>query len=186
MLIIRTFFVIFWMMINLNNVSVFRFVSIPTERSLCSVSKKECIRTWMKHHLYRAQELVGGASVFEPFLRSYLQLFKFSTVSTDEFRTFFNSYFDSCEAIQAVDWNTWLYSPGMILLPSCPTWNVYWVWICRYLIQRIDVNQTGIICVNDKLLTGTPSSTAQAWFIQLRTSLEMLIGFKFADIWSKG
>ncbi|GAX73644.1 hypothetical protein CEUSTIGMA_g1095.t1 [Chlamydomonas eustigma] len=70
--------------------------------------------------LYFLQELVGGTSVFHPFLRAYLNKFKFSTVTSEGFRNFFNDYFKDVAAAAKVDWETWYFAPGMP-----PVSNVY-------------------------------------------------------------
>lgn len=65
------------------------------------------------YFLYHLQDLVGGAEVFEPFLRAYIHAFRFSTVTSDQFREFFSQYFAQNTAAQALDWDTWLHAPGM-------------------------------------------------------------------------
>ena len=63
--------------------------------------------------LYYLETAVGGASEFEPFLKSYYDKFKYQSISTNDFKDYFLDYFASCEAVKAVDWDTWLYAPGM-------------------------------------------------------------------------
>ncbi|MEW5318023.1 MAG: hypothetical protein WDW38_009277 [Sanguina aurantia] len=63
--------------------------------------------------LYFLQELLGGASVFEPFVRSYFEHFKFSTVSHSQFKDYLTFYFIGNAALKTVDWDAWFYSPGM-------------------------------------------------------------------------
>lgn len=58
------------------------------------------------------QGLVGGAEPFEAFLKKYLQDFKFKTLTTTEFKDYFCNHFKETQAIQQIDWQTWLYSPG--------------------------------------------------------------------------
>ena len=59
------------------------------------------------------QGLVGGAKPFEAFLKQYLQHFKFKTLTTNDFKDYFCNHFQNVEAIQQIDWQTWLYSPGI-------------------------------------------------------------------------
>ena len=61
------------------------------------------------------QGLVGGSQPFEAFLKTYLQHFKFKTLTTTDFKDYFCNYFKESEAIQQIDWQTWLYSPGQQL-----------------------------------------------------------------------
>lgn len=63
--------------------------------------------------MVHVQGLVGGSKPFEAFLKTYLQHFKFKTLTTTDFKNYFCDYFKDTEAIQQIDWQTWLYSPGM-------------------------------------------------------------------------
>ncbi len=58
------------------------------------------------------QGLVGGSQPFEAFLKTYLQHFKFKTLTTTDFKNYFCDHFKDTKAIQQIDWQTWLYSPG--------------------------------------------------------------------------
>lgn len=70
--------------------------------------------------LYYLQELVGGQDQFLPFLRAYLQRFRFSTLDSLQFKSFFLQHFAALDAVKQIDWDTWFYAPG---LP--PVSNVY-------------------------------------------------------------
>lgn len=59
------------------------------------------------------EKLVGGPSVFEPFLRKYFDTYKYKSISTDVFKKFFLDYFAANAAVKEIDWETWLYKPGM-------------------------------------------------------------------------
>ena len=61
---------------------------------------------------------MGGSKPFEAFLKSYLQHFKFRTLTTADFKQFFCDYFKDKDALQQIDWQTWLYSPGTLGLAS--------------------------------------------------------------------
>jgi len=63
--------------------------------------------------LYHLQELVGGEEKFDPFLRAYLTLFKFKTVTSDGFKEFFLTHFKDVDAVKSIDWEAWFYQPGM-------------------------------------------------------------------------
>ena len=58
------------------------------------------------------QELAGGEEAFTPFVRAYVQRFRFSTVTSAQFRAFVTKYFKDNAAIQTLDWDTWLFAPG--------------------------------------------------------------------------
>lgn len=62
--------------------------------------------------LYHLEGLVG-TDKFEAFAKQYLQQFKFSTVSSGEFKDFFLSKFASVPAIQTLDWDVFFYGRGM-------------------------------------------------------------------------
>jgi leukotriene-A4 hydrolase len=53
---------------------------------------------------------VGGASVFDPFLRSYLTKFAYKTVTSEEFRSFFLDHFKDVEAVKQVGEQCWTIS----------------------------------------------------------------------------
>ncbi|OTF73638.1 hypothetical protein BLA29_006133 [Euroglyphus maynei] len=67
--------------------------------------------------LYYLEQKLGGPQVFEPFLKAYIDKFKFQSIVTDDFRQFLHDYFRSdskkIETLNSVDWDRWLYSPGM-------------------------------------------------------------------------
>jgi len=63
--------------------------------------------------LWYLEELVGGPEKFEPFLKNYYEHFKYKSITTDQFKSFFLSYFSANPSISSIDWDTWLYSPGM-------------------------------------------------------------------------
>ncbi|GLI61916.1 hypothetical protein VaNZ11_004440 [Volvox africanus] len=65
------------------------------------------------YFLYYLQELVGGADVFDPFLAAYIAAHQHTTLTSAEFRKFFEDYFKEVPAAQTVDWDTWFFSPGM-------------------------------------------------------------------------
>ena len=65
--------------------------------------------------LWYLEKLVGGAAVFEPFLKSYYAHFANKSINTEQFKEFFLQQFGSLEAVAAIDWDTWLHAPGMPL-----------------------------------------------------------------------
>ena len=78
---------------------------------------------------------LGGASVFEPWLKAYIDHFKYQSIATDDFKRHLYQYFSAqpdkvtvttaslqevtsyqlyqVAALDAVDWHTWLHTPGM-------------------------------------------------------------------------
>jgi len=63
--------------------------------------------------LWYLEDLVGGADVFEPFLKSYYNNFAHKSIDSDQFKAFFLEKFSGVEAVKEIDWDTWLHKPGM-------------------------------------------------------------------------
>jgi len=63
------------------------------------------------------EDLLGGSEVFEPFLKFYLDKYKYKSVITDDFKLTLYEYFrdrkDQADALTAIDWDLWLYGEGM-------------------------------------------------------------------------
>ncbi len=51
-------------------------------------------------------------AVFEPFLKSYYEHFKFKSIDSYQFKEYFLSYFKGKD-LPAIDWETWFKQPGM-------------------------------------------------------------------------
>ncbi|CAG9857794.1 unnamed protein product [Phyllotreta striolata] len=80
------------------------------------------------------ENLVGGTDVFEPFLRTYFETFKYKSIDTDDFKAFFNDYFKNIPAISSIDWETWLFSPGMP--PVIPEYDTSLAIECDELLEK--------------------------------------------------
>lgn len=64
--------------------------------------------------LYYLESILGGPEAFEPFLRAYIDAFKYKSVDTDEWKAFLYAHFaDKKAVLDSVDWDAWLYAPGM-------------------------------------------------------------------------
>uniref|UniRef100_A0AAR2JSW3 Peptidase M1 leukotriene A4 hydrolase/aminopeptidase C-terminal domain-containing protein n=1 Tax=Pygocentrus nattereri TaxID=42514 RepID=A0AAR2JSW3_PYGNA len=64
--------------------------------------------------LYYLEELLGGPEVFMGFVKSYTQLFAYRSVTTKEWKDYLFTYFkDKLDILNKVDWNGWMYTPGM-------------------------------------------------------------------------
>jgi len=58
--------------------------------------------------------LLGGADVFEPFLKSYIDNFKYKSLTTADWKEYLYKYFhEKVEILDSVDWNAWFNEPGM-------------------------------------------------------------------------
>ncbi|XP_054717226.1 leukotriene A-4 hydrolase-like [Uloborus diversus] len=64
--------------------------------------------------LFYLETLLGGADVFDKFLRAYIQEYKYKSIDTDTWKMFLYKYFSNQkDVLDKVDWNAWLYTPGM-------------------------------------------------------------------------
>jgi len=65
--------------------------------------------------LYSLERLVGKEK-FAEFTKAYFNEFKFGVITSEKFRTYFESYFkgnDDVVDVSSFDWETWLHQPGM-------------------------------------------------------------------------
>jgi hypothetical protein len=47
-----------------------------------------------------------------------LAQYKFSSLTTSEFKEYFLNYFSKTEAVKQIDWNAWLTKPGMPIVTN--------------------------------------------------------------------
>eukprot|EP00124_Ichthyophonus_hoferi_P000392 Ihof_evm2s14 gene=Ihof_evmTU2s14 len=67
------------------------------------------------------ETLMGGPEVFEPYLRSHLDRFKYITVTTQQWQQYFIEYFTTLgmqDKIKEIDFDMWLKAPGMPPMPT--------------------------------------------------------------------
>ncbi|XP_049876833.1 LOW QUALITY PROTEIN: leukotriene A-4 hydrolase [Pectinophora gossypiella] len=84
------------------------------------------------------EDLTGGPEVFDAFLRSYLDHFQRRSLDTDQFKAYLLSYFkgnSAEEKLRNVDWQTWLYTPGMP--PVIPSYDTSMTQAVSGLIKKI-------------------------------------------------
>uniref|UniRef100_A0A3P9IS18 Leukotriene A(4) hydrolase n=1 Tax=Oryzias latipes TaxID=8090 RepID=A0A3P9IS18_ORYLA len=85
--------------------------------------------------LYHLEELMGGPEVFMGFVKSYIQLYAYGSVTTDDWKNYLFTYFkDQAEALNRVDWNAWMFTPGMP--PVKPQYDTTLADACIALSQR--------------------------------------------------
>jgi len=70
--------------------------------------------------LFYLETLIGGPEKFQAFLKTYIDKFKFSTVTSEEFKAYFLQYFSSLDKsiLNQIDWDTWFHKPGMPPVPN--------------------------------------------------------------------
>ncbi|XP_070157970.1 leukotriene A-4 hydrolase-like [Polyergus mexicanus] len=67
--------------------------------------------------LFYLEQLLDGPEVFEPFLKSYLNTYKYKSIKTDIWKDYLYQYFsEEVELLNSVEWDTWLHKPGMPLV----------------------------------------------------------------------
>ncbi|EDV54735.1 leukotriene A-4 hydrolase isoform X2 [Drosophila erecta] len=62
------------------------------------------------------EDLFGGPTVFEPFLRDYLKKYAYKSIETKDFQSALYDYFidtDKKDKLSVVDWDLWLKTEGM-------------------------------------------------------------------------
>ncbi|KAM6986069.1 leukotriene A-4 hydrolase [Aplochiton taeniatus] len=85
--------------------------------------------------LYHLEELMGGPEVFMAFVKSYIQMFAYSSVTTEEWKNYLFTYFkDKVDILNKVDWNAWMHTPGMP--PYKPHYDTTMADACIALCQR--------------------------------------------------
>ncbi|XP_068828292.1 leukotriene A-4 hydrolase isoform X4 [Capricornis sumatraensis] len=85
--------------------------------------------------LFYLEQLLGGPEVFLGFLKAYVEKFSYKSITTDNWKDFLYSHFkDKVDILNQVDWNTWLYSPG--LPPVKPNYDMTLTNACISLSQR--------------------------------------------------
>jgi len=75
--------------------------------------------------LYMLEGLLGGPEVFEPFLRAYIENFKYQSITTQQWKDFLFQHFSSPSdqtKLNSVDWETWFYGTG--LPPFTPKYDL--------------------------------------------------------------
>ncbi|XP_041110721.1 leukotriene A-4 hydrolase-like [Polyodon spathula] len=85
--------------------------------------------------LYHLEELLGGPEVFMGFVKSYIQMFAYSSVTTDDWKNYLYTYFkDKVDILNKVDWNGWMHTPGMP--PVKPQYDTTLADACIALCKR--------------------------------------------------
>ncbi|KAI9505022.1 Leucyl aminopeptidase yscIV [Coemansia spiralis] len=70
------------------------------------------------HLLYYLEQYLGGPVVFEPYMRAYINEFQGKSIDTDDWKSYLFTYFGKVdpakvELLDAIEWDKWLYAPGM-------------------------------------------------------------------------
>lgn len=85
--------------------------------------------------LYVLEQTVGGTAAFDPFVKHYFNTFKYKSLDTYQFIDELYGFFaDKHEALDLLDWEAWLYKPGMP--PIRPNFDTSLVDQCYLLADR--------------------------------------------------
>lgn len=84
--------------------------------------------------LYTIEKTLGGKEQFDPFIKYYFRKFKYSSLDTYQFLdTLYGFYADRKNILDTIDWQRWLYEPG---LPPKPKFNTELVDQCYNLSDK--------------------------------------------------
>lgn len=111
--------------------------------------------------LYYLEECLGGPEVFNPFLKSYVQHFKYQSISTNEWKDYLFKYFhDKGDVLKGVDWDAWLYAPG--LPPVIPEYRSALSQPCQSLCTKwSDPNTDVALCLPSDVEKFCPAQTIE-------------------------
>lgn len=62
--------------------------------------------------LYALEKRVGTPD-FEAFFQAYIKTFAYKTLTSEDFKDFFVTFFKDREEVKTVDWEAWFHQPGM-------------------------------------------------------------------------
>eukprot|EP01114_Cavostelium_apophysatum_P016677 TRINITY_DN4794_c0_g1_i1.p1 TRINITY_DN4794_c0_g1~~TRINITY_DN4794_c0_g1_i1.p1 ORF type:complete len:601 (+),score=152.57 TRINITY_DN4794_c0_g1_i1:41-1843(+) len=70
--------------------------------------------------LFYLETLVGEPSVFAGFMKSYIQHYKYQSVTSEDFKRYFLDYFKNADQskLATIDWEKWFNTPGMPIVQN--------------------------------------------------------------------
>lgn len=86
--------------------------------------------------LYYLEKHLGGAEVFEPYLRAHVQEFAGRSINTDDWKAFLYLFMertfgqDKVDLLNKVDWEAWLAGTGMV--------NIFHAFFRNLFAKRIE------------------------------------------------
>jgi len=87
--------------------------------------------------LFYLEKVVGGPSIFEPYIKAHVEKFQHQSITSEEFREFFLEFFAGLKKegkLDQVDWKTWFHSPGFP--PTKPEFDQSLAEVCSMLSER--------------------------------------------------
>ncbi|KAG7896710.1 hypothetical protein KL908_000112 [Ogataea polymorpha] len=72
--------------------------------------------------LFHIEQTLGSKEAFDPFIKHYFEKFKYKSLDTYQFLdALYEFYSDKKDLLDSIDWETWLYAPGLPPKPSFDT-----------------------------------------------------------------
>ncbi|KAG7715169.1 hypothetical protein KL933_003106 [Ogataea haglerorum] len=72
--------------------------------------------------LFHIEQTLGSKEAFDPFIKHYFKKFKYKSLDTYQFLdTLYEFYSDKKDLLDTIDWETWLYAPGLPPKPNFDT-----------------------------------------------------------------
>lgn len=75
--------------------------------------------------LFHLETQLGGTKEFDPFIKYYFRIFAYKSLDTFQFLDtlfeFYSNDTDKLKILKSIDWETWLYKPGMPPRPNFDT-----------------------------------------------------------------
>ncbi|XP_077293269.1 leukotriene A-4 hydrolase [Arctopsyche grandis] len=121
------------------------------------------------------ENLLGGPEKFEPFLRHYLKTFAKKSIDTDDFKNLLLEYFKDNKALDEIQWDEWLKTPGMPLI--IPKYDTTMVEACTELAKRWlspDANYTTFNLSDYQTLTSMQQRQFLSELLKENVSLDMV------------
>lgn len=92
--------------------------------------------------MYHIEKVVGGPSIFEPYMKAYVERFASTSISTEDWKAFLFEYMEKThgaemvEKLNTIDFDTWINKPGMP--PVDPEFDTSLADACYDLAKRWD------------------------------------------------
>lgn len=84
--------------------------------------------------LFHIEQTLGGKEAFDPFIKHYFNQFKYQSLDSYQFLDcLYGFYSDKTDILDTIDWQTWLYEPG---LPPKPKFDTTLVDSCYSLAEK--------------------------------------------------
>uniref|UniRef100_A0A914UIT3 Peptidase M1 leukotriene A4 hydrolase/aminopeptidase C-terminal domain-containing protein n=1 Tax=Plectus sambesii TaxID=2011161 RepID=A0A914UIT3_9BILA len=132
--------------------------------------------------LFYLEEKLGGAAVFDPFLRAYIQHFIYQTIDTEQWKEFFFEYFkDKQDVLNTIDFDSWLNKPGMP--PVKPNYDNSLAAKCIELRNAwLNANETDVDKLDGKAFEGFTPMQKIEFFNLLSKTPEPLPHYKLERV----